>query len=36
MRNSLPPTNIDEEQQADRTTIEQIAKIIQFLRNIED
>jgi len=36
MRNNLPPTNIDEEERADRNTIEQIAKIIQFLRNIED
>ena len=28
--------NLEEEQKTDRTTVEQIAKIIRFLRNIED
>jgi hypothetical protein len=29
-------TKIDEEQQLDRATSEQLAKIVQFLLNIED
>jgi hypothetical protein len=36
MPNSIPIKNIDEEQKTDRCTLQQIAKIMHFLRNIED
>jgi hypothetical protein len=36
MPNSIPIKNIDEEQKTDRSTLQQIAKIMHFLRNIED
>jgi len=36
MPNIIPLKNIEEEQKTDRHTIQQIAKIMQFLRNIED
>jgi hypothetical protein len=36
MVTAIPLKNIEEEQKADRSTVEKIAKIIQFLRNIED
>jgi hypothetical protein len=36
MVTAIPLRNIEEEQKADRATIEQIARIIRFLRNIED
>ena len=36
MVNSIPLKNIEEEQKIDRATVEQISKIIRFLRNIED
>ena len=36
MANTIPLKNIEEEQKADRTTVQQIAKIMRFLRNIED
>ena len=36
MVTSIPLKNIEEEQKADRATVEQISKIIRFLRNIED
>ena len=36
MANSIPLKNIEEEQKADRETVEQISKIIKFLWNIED
>jgi hypothetical protein len=32
----MQPHNIEEDEMVDRATIEQIAKIIHFLRNIED
>jgi hypothetical protein len=32
----IPLINIDEEESLDRTTAERLAKIIQFLMNIED
>jgi hypothetical protein len=36
MVTAIPLKNIEEEQKVDRATVEQIAKIIRFLRNIED
>jgi hypothetical protein len=36
MVSAIPLKNIEEEQKVDRATAEQIAKIMQFLRNIED
>ena len=36
MQSEKTIVNIDEEQNLDRATAEQLAKIIQFLRNIED
>jgi hypothetical protein len=36
MPNIIPLKNIEEEQNTDRYTVQQIAKIMQFLRNIED
>jgi hypothetical protein len=36
MPNSIPIKNIDEEQKTDLSTLQQIAKIMHFLRNIED
>jgi len=36
MTNAIPLKNIEEEQTIDYTTLEQIAKIMRFLRNIED
>lgn len=36
MPNTIPLKNIEEEQKTDRYTVQQIAKIMQFLRNIED
>jgi len=36
MANSIPLRNIEEDQKADRETIEEISKIIRFLWNIED
>jgi len=36
MATSIPLKNIEEEQKFDRATVDQIAKIIRFLRNIED
>ena len=36
MVTSIPLKNIEEEQKADRETVEQISKIIRFLWNIED
>ncbi len=36
MPNSIPIKNIEEEQKTDRSTLQQIAKIMHFLRNIED
>ena len=36
MGSSIPLKNIEEEQEADRETVEQISKIIRFLWNIED
>ena len=36
MPNSIPIKNIDEEQKADISTLQQIARIMHFLRNIED
>jgi len=36
MPNIIPLKNIEEEQKIDRYTVQQIAKIMQFLRNIED
>ena len=36
MVSAIPLKNIEEEQKVDRVTAEQIAKIIRFLRNIED
>lgn len=36
MVSAIPLKNMEEEQKVDRVTAEQIAKIIHFLRNIED
>jgi len=36
MANAIPLKNIEEEQTVDYATLEQIAKIMRFLRNIED
>ncbi len=36
MVSAIPLKNIEEEQKVDRATAEQIAKIMRFLRNIED
>jgi hypothetical protein len=36
MKSDNTLTNIDEEQGLDRATAEQLAKIVQFLLNIED
>ena len=36
MANAIPLKNIEEEQKVDYATVEQIAKIMRFLRNIED
>jgi hypothetical protein len=36
MPNIIPLNNIEEEQKTDRHTVQQIAKIMRFLRNIED
>jgi hypothetical protein len=36
MVTAIPLKNIEEEQKVDRATAEQIAKIMRFLRNIED
>ena len=37
MVNSIPLKNIEEEEQkVDHSTVEQISKIMRFLRNIED
>ena len=36
MVTSIPLKNMEEEQKADRETVEQISKIIRFLWNIED
>jgi hypothetical protein len=36
MGNTIPLKNIEEEQKVDYATLEQIAKIMRFLRNIED
>jgi len=36
MGTSIPLKNIEEEEKADRETVEQISKIIRFLWNIED
>ena len=36
MPNIIPLKNIEEEQETDQCTVRQIAKIMQFLRNIED
>lgn len=36
MVNAIPLKNIEEEQKIERVTLEQIAKILRFLRNIED
>jgi hypothetical protein len=36
MPNSIPIKNIDEEQKTDSSILQQIAKIMNFLRNIED
>jgi hypothetical protein len=33
---AIPLKNIEEEQKVDRATVEQISKIMRFLRNIED
>jgi len=36
MANAVPLKSIEEEQKVDHATLEQIAKIMRFLRNIED
>jgi len=36
MANAIPLKNIEEEQAVDYATLEQIARIMRFLRNIED
>jgi hypothetical protein len=36
MATSIPLKNIEEEHKTDRARVEQISKIIRFLRNIED
>jgi len=36
MVNAIPLKNIEEEQKTDPSTVQQIAKIMRFLRNIED
>jgi hypothetical protein len=36
MANTIPLKNIEEEQKVDDAKVEQIAKIMRFLRNIED
>ena len=36
MANAIPLKNIEQEQKVDYATVEQIAKIMRFLRNIED
>ena len=36
MGSSIPLRNIEEEEKADRETVEEISKIIRFLWNIED
>lgn len=36
MATSIPLKNMEEEQKFDSATVDQIAKIIRFLRNIED
>jgi hypothetical protein len=36
MVTAIPLKNIEEEQKVDRATAAQIAKIMRFLRNIED
>jgi hypothetical protein len=36
MPNIIPLKNMEEEQKTDRYTVQQIAKIMQFLKNIED
>lgn len=36
MANAIPLSNIEEDQKVDRETLEEIAKIIRFLWNIED
>ncbi len=36
MTHSIPLKNMEEEQKIDLYTVQQIAKIMQFLRNIED
>jgi hypothetical protein len=36
MVTDIPLINIDEEESLDRSTAEQLAKIIEFLLNIED
>jgi hypothetical protein len=36
MVNAIPLKNIEEEQKIDRATVIQIAKIMEFLRDIED
>jgi hypothetical protein len=36
MANVIPLKNIEEEQKIDCATLEQVAKIMRFLRNIED
>jgi hypothetical protein len=36
MPNIIPLKNIEEEQKTDRYTVQKIAKIIQFLKNLED
>jgi len=36
MTNSIPLRNMEEDQKVDNATVEQISKIMRFLRNIED
>jgi len=36
MANTSPLKNIEEKQKVDHATVEQIAKIMSFLRNIEE
>ncbi len=36
MANVIPLKNMEEEQKVDYATVEQIEKIMRFLRNIED
>ncbi len=36
MVNAIPLKNMEEEQKTDVSTVQQVAKIMRFLRNIED